>query len=158
MKKILCALTAALLGCAPADKPAPAAAEAATAPKNTARAPGTMRIDTSNRGVVTPSSARAMNKSDFSAAERTGLTLVYFSKAVCEACSKQAPAWDFAVRHAPEGSQTKKVLEHEVDLDWYEITTHPTFILFRDGQEIWRYVGIAAAYQLIDAVKRNRYQ
>ena len=156
MKKLLLFAAAFAFTACQSTAPAPATAQKPR-PAASVATPGTMRA-APQRGEIRTDAACTMKKQDFSAADRTGLTMVYFSKAVCDACAQQAPAWDFAAAHVPEGAKMKKVFENAVDLDWYGVMTHPTFILFRDGREVWRYVGIAAAYQLTDAIKRNSYR
>ncbi len=152
-------LSAACQSAAPAPAPQPgqgapgAAAQGAQAAP-VPGAPGEMRVYR-QRGEVPVDVVHAMRKDDFSPADRTGLTLVYFSKAVCAACARQAPAWDLFQGDLPAGVNAKKVLEHEVDLDWYDIASHPTFILFRDGREAWRFVGVATVEQLRNGVNRH---
>lgn len=159
--RALMALGLALTLAACQQQPAPGAQPAAPAPGQAPApaavdrtAPGTMRVYR-QRGEVPVDIVHSMRKEDFSAADRFGLTLVYFAKTVCDACARQAPAWETLAATPPEGAKLRKVLEHEVDLDWYDITSHPTFILFRDGREVWRYVGVAAPYQLNAAIKRH---
>ena len=156
-------LTALLCAACQSSAPAPAPQPGITPPQpgagaapaaSPSGAPGEMRVYR-QRGEVPVDVAHTMLKTDFSQADRAGLTLVYFSKAVCAACSRQAPAWELFVGGLPAGVNAKKVLEHEVDLDWYDITSHPTFILFRDGREIWRFVGVATVEQLRNGVNRN---
>lgn len=131
-----------------AEKPAK------TATTNKAKSDvGTIKVDASQRGEVAVTVNHTMKKGDFTAADRQGILLVYFAKTVCEACLKQEEAYQFVVKNAPPNTQIKKVFEHQVDVAWYDIPTHPSFIIFKDGREVWRFVGIAPAYKLLDALK-----
>ncbi len=36
----------------------------------------------------------------------------------------------------------------------YKVATYPTFILFKDGQEVWRDAGVKSADELVDMISR----
>jgi thioredoxin 1 len=84
-----------------------------------------------------------------------GLVLVDFYADWCEPCKWALPVIDEVIRHF-----NGKIVLEKVDIDEHvdrakslHILSVPTFILFRDGQEIWRIRGFDAAGVMIRKIE-----
>jgi thioredoxin 1 len=99
--------------------------------------------------------ADTMRAEDFSESDRSGVTLVYFSKAGCPACKMQEPRYEAALKMLPGGSKATKVYPHMVDLFRYNVTELPTMVIYRNGTEVRRYVGVTSEDKLVDGLKSS---
>lgn len=94
-----------------------------------------------------------MRDEDFSAEYRRGVTLVYYTQAGCPSCTRQDPLYTDAVGRLPRGASTVKMYPHMVDLHRYNVRDLPTLVVYRDGREVKRFVGVTGADRLVGAVR-----
>lgn len=85
-----------------------------------------------------------------------GVVLVDFYATWCSFCQQQAPIMD-DVANQVQGHATVAKLnidEMRESAEQYNVTAIPTLIIFKDGQEVYRKVGLTQAFELVEAVKR----
>lgn len=88
---------------------------------------------------------RVISEKEFSNETKKGLTLVDFSADWCGPCRRLAPVLDEV---AKEMSGKANVVKLDIDAAQdtaaqFQVTSVPTMILFKDGQEIGRIVGLS---------------
>lgn len=108
---------------------------------------GTKKNDRSSR------SSKDLQSKDFSANYMQGTTVVYFAKAICPACAKQDPLWQEAVGKLPSGVNSTKVYSYAINTREYGVRELPTIIIYRDGHEKKRFVGVTSARKIISAAR-----
>lgn len=93
----------------------------------------------------------------FDAAVSAGVSLVDFWATWCPPCRMQGPIIE-KVAEALDG----KALVAKIDVDAngqtaskYGVSSIPTLIIFKDGKEVKRFVGVQQEVALADAVKAN---
>jgi thioredoxin 1 len=84
-----------------------------------------------------------------------GVVLVDFYAPWCSFCQKQAPIMDDIANQVQGHATVAKLNTDEMrDLaEKYNVTAIPTLIIFKDGTEVFRRVGLTQAPELVDAVK-----
>lgn len=120
----------------------------ATAPRSSVPERGS-----ENRTPGTISRSGDMLAADFAPEYRSGVTLVFFSKIGCKACVQMEPVFAEVVREIPSGARSIQVLPYMIDLNFYRIEEFPTLVIYRDGLEQKRYVGVTSGKKLLSAVK-----
>jgi len=98
----------------------------------------------------------SLNSKDFETQIKNGVAMVDFGAPWCAPCRMQRPAIEeLAARHIG------KVLFAEVDVDenrqtamTFGIMSIPTIIIFKDGKEIKRFVGLQPATALSLAIEQ----
>ncbi|MDR0867251.1 MAG: thioredoxin family protein [Planctomycetota bacterium] len=146
LKKILLIGGLAIFaGCASTPPAANAPAKNAATPAPATPAAGTTVRYADRAGGV-------LRKHEFGSEERMGATLVYFAKTVCPACAQQDPIYQNLIRSLPSGVRARKVFEYEVDNSWYGVEQNPTMVIYVDGKEVWRHVGVIAEADLRAAI------
>lgn len=83
-------------------------------------------------------------------------TLLVFYKPGCERCDKDSATMAL-VRERVGDKAILKFIDGTTDQDamrQYKVATYPTFILFKDGQEVWRDAGEKSADELVDMINR----
>lgn len=86
-----------------------------------------------------------LTKDNFSEKTASGIALVDFWAGWCMPCKMLAPVIDeLAKEYAPRGVTVGKVdIDAEMELaNAYAVMSIPTVIIFKDGEEISRYVGV----------------
>lgn len=97
---------------------------------------------------------RELNAYDFTEAIANGLVLVDFWAPWCGPCRLQVP-----VLESLAGSLAGRVTIAKVNIDdapavadRYGVQAIPTLILFRDGNEVQRFIGVQSAEALSEAI------
>ena len=82
--------------------------------------------------------------------------LVEFYTPGCPRCTEEAPVMAELINK--EGSKAEIVqvnMKANPEIaEAYKVHTHPTFILFKDGQEAWRDSGVKPYGELLDMIHR----
>jgi rhodanese-related sulfurtransferase len=88
-------------------------------------------------------------------AGQKGLVLVDFGAPWCPPCRKMEPVVaelkknpDITVGYVDGGSNTEL-------MEWQKVEAMPTFILYKDGKEVWRKQGIVSALEFEQIIKAN---
>jgi thioredoxin 1 len=95
-------------------------------------------------------------KADFNTLiNETKPVLIDFSAEWCGPCKMLAPILEEV---ASELGSAARIIKIDVDKNpgissKYQISSVPTLILFKDGQQLWRKSGVVPASQLIGAIK-----
>ena len=102
------------------------------------------------------SKALALDESNFATNIAQGVTLVDFWAPWCGPCQVQGPIVDDVSARAPQGVKIAKLNVDEAGgvAGQYGVMSIPTLIIFKDGEEVNRFVGVQAADVLIDALKK----
>ena len=102
------------------------------------------------------SKALALDESNFATNIAQGVTLVDFWAPWCGPCQVQGPIVDDVSARAPQGVKVAKLNVDEAGgvAGQYGVMSIPTLIIFKDGEEAQRFVGVQAADVLIDALKK----
>ena len=96
-----------------------------------------------------------LNDSQFEAAIANGVTLVDFWAPWCMPCQMQKPILEEVARNV---NSQAKIAELNVDeaqsiAVQFGVQSIPTLILFKDGSEVRRFVGVQPGEILIDAIR-----
>ena len=96
-----------------------------------------------------------LNDSQFEAAIANGVTLVDFWAPWCMPCQMQKPILEEVARNV---NSQAKIAELNVDeaqsiAAQFGVQSIPTLILFKDGSEVRRFVGVQPGEILIDAIR-----
>lgn len=87
--------------------------------------------------------------SNFDEAVKSGVTVVDFWATWCGPCRMQAPILEQFASHNPEVKVGKIDVDEEEELARrFSIFSIPTIIVFRDGSEIARSVGVTSETEL----------
>jgi len=87
----------------------------------------------------------------------SGATLVDFWAPWCGPCQVQGPILEEVSTQAPEGAKVAKLNVDDVGAvaAKFGVMSIPTLILFKDGEEIERLVGVQQAPTLLELLKNN---
>lgn len=89
------------------------------------------------------------------AINRQGTTLVEFYASWCPHCKRMMPIVE-EVRELVGGSAVVEqfdIDEHPREAEYAHAESIPTFIIYRDGREIWRHVGEISGDELVAAIQ-----
>lgn len=88
--------------------------------------------------------------------------LVIFFATWCPHCQRMEPIWNDLERK--EGKKLR-VERYDIDapenvklIEYYKVTSIPTMLLFRDGDQVWRQSGEMAEAELAEVVNRFERQ
>lgn len=94
-----------------------------------------------------------MLAADFAPELRSGVTLVFYGKVGCKACAQMEPVYEEALKRLPPGVKSKVMLPYMIDLDYYHVDELPTLVIYRDGREQKRFVGVTPGQKIVSAVQ-----
>lgn len=108
----------------------------------------------------TPNSPKikVLNNKNFKPLIRSGITLVDFWAPWCGPCKMMAPILNEVAESAGDGVAVGKVnVDHNQPLsNKYKVRNIPTLVMFKDGKEINRYVGVKNKKFLLKEIEKNR--
>jgi len=95
-----------------------------------------------------------LNDTNFESEIKTGVLLVDFWASWCMPCLMQAPILDEIANENTTNVQICKldVQSNQKSAEKYNVRSIPTMILFKDGFEIQRFVGVKPKHFLIKAI------
>jgi len=104
----------------------------------------------------THSAIKELNDMNFQAQVKTGITLVDFWASWCMPCKMMAPVLN---ETAEELGDTARIGKLDVDANRassakYSVRSIPTLILFKNGKEINRFVGVKTKDFLLKEIKK----
>lgn len=96
-----------------------------------------------------------LDEQNFNEVTKSGLTLVDFYADWCAPCRMLAPILDRVVTDLEGMARVSKI---DIDksqkiANSHRVTSVPTMILFKEGKEVNRLVGLAEAEEIIDFIK-----
>jgi len=108
----------------------------------------------------TPSSPkiRILDNKNFKGQIRGGITLVDFWAPWCGPCRMMAPVLNELAESAGANVSIGKVnVDHNQPLaNKYKVRSIPTLVMFKDGKEVNRYVGVKSKKFLISEIDKNK--
>jgi thioredoxin 1 len=98
-----------------------------------------------------------LSDSQFEAAIANGVTLVDFWAPWCMPCQMQGPILEEVARNVDGQSKIAKLNVDEAQsiAVQFGVQSIPTLILFKDGSEVRRFVGVQPGEILVDAIKAS---
>ena len=96
---------------------------------------------------------RRMLPEDFSSSLRSGATIVYFAKISCPACEQQNKIWKRVKKKLPKGVKAEKRFTYAVNYRAYGVRQLPTIIVYKNGNEVRRFIGVTKENKLISAAR-----
>ena len=98
-----------------------------------------------------------LTEETFSSTIESGVTLVDFWAPWCGPCQVQGPVLEEVGTKAPEGVKIAKLNVDDVGpvAAQYGVMSIPTLIIFKDGQEVERLVGVQQADNLLDLLNKH---
>lgn len=117
-----------------------------------------MTIITAEENEMTDSeSVLTINDASFEKVISTGVTLVDFWAEWCMPCKMQAPIMDEVAKSVGDSATISKlnVDENPNSATKYGITGIPTSLVFKDGQEVQRFVGVQNKDTLLKAIESH---
>jgi thioredoxin 1 len=99
---------------------------------------------------------KVLSNKNFKAVTSKGLVLVDFWAAWCGPCKLMGPVMNEVAEEAGDQATVAKLnVDHNQDLaQRYKVRSIPTLILFKDGKEINRYVGVKQKKFLLAEIAR----
>jgi len=99
---------------------------------------------------------KSLNKRQLNNAIQKGVTLVDFNAPWCAPCRTQKPIIDQLARqyHGKAAVMNLDVDEHRESAMVVGITSIPTLIIYKDGQEVERFIGLQNAEVLSNAIEK----
>ncbi len=94
-----------------------------------------------------------MLAADFAPELRRGVTVVFYAKVGCKACAQMEPVYEEALKRLPSGVNNKVMYPYMIDLDYYHVDELPTLVIYRDGREEKRFVGVTPGQKIVSAVQ-----
>ncbi len=108
----------------------------------------------------TPNSPKikVLNNKNFKPHIRSGITLVDFWAPWCGPCKMMAPILNDLAESAGEGVTVGKlnVDHHQPLAQKHKVRNIPTLIMFKNGKEIKRYVGVKTKKFLLKEIDKNQ--
>ena len=97
-----------------------------------------------------------LNESNFSKETQTGVILVDFFAKWCGPCKMLAPVLEEVAGNLDGKAKIGKIdIDKEIKLaTQFQVTSVPTLVLFKDGKEIDRIIGLRDAKALEDFIKK----
>ena len=85
-----------------------------------------------------------------------GVTLVDFWAAWCMPCKMMNPILNEVANNLPEGAKVTKlnIEQNQQVPNLYSVRSIPTMILFKDGEEVKRLVGVSKSDALINQIRK----
>ncbi|NIA14284.1 MAG: thioredoxin [Nitrospiraceae bacterium] len=101
------------------------------------------------------SSAADLTAGNFQSTIDSGLTLVDFWAEWCGPCRMMSPILDELAQECGDGVTVGKVnVDNEMDIaQKYGVSSIPTLLLFKDGAEAKRFVGVTPKAELSTAIQ-----
>ncbi len=98
-----------------------------------------------------------LSNKNFKAVTSRGLVLVDFWAAWCGPCKMMAPVLNEVAEEAGDTATVAKLnVDHNQDLaQRFKVRSIPTLVLFKDGKEINRYVGVKPKKFLLQELKKS---
>jgi len=106
--------------------------------------------------VETHSAIKELSDANFAAQVKSGLTLVDFWASWCMPCKMMAPILNEVADEIGDKAKVAKldVETHRASSAKYGVRNIPTMILFRDGKEINRFVGVKTKSFLVNEINK----
>ena len=111
-------------------------------------------INAEENEMVDSESVLTINDASFEKVISTGVTLVDFWAEWCMPCKMQAPIMDEVAKSVGDSATISKlnVDENPNSANKYDITGIPTSLVFKDGQEVQRFVGVQNKDTILKAI------
>ncbi len=105
-------------------------------------------------GAAGSSALQALNDSSFDAAVAEGVVLVDFWAPWCPPCRAQLPLVEKAAEQLADKARVAKlnVDEGKKTASKFGVSSIPTLIVFKDGREVKKFVGLTQTDELVAAV------